>query len=58
MKLWIARDECGLFLYTEKPYLIEGKIYTCDEQIIPLDDNSFPEVTFENSPREVKIELV
>ena len=58
MELWIARDKYGLCLYTEKPYLIEGKIYTCDDQIIPLEVNLFSEVTFENSPQKVKLELM
>lgn len=59
MKLWIARDNDGhLFLYETKPE-------RCSENFAPIngygywsiDDDLFPEVTFENSPREIILKL-
>jgi len=62
MKLWIARDKNkALFLYLKKPILDE--IFE-DSWDYPngcfgqLNENEFPEVTFENSPKEVEIKLV
>lgn len=61
MKLWIARDKNGaLALYTVKPTLCYNKQYegTYDSQMIDLDEELFPEVTFENSPQQVEVKLV
>ena len=60
MKLWIARDEDGdIYLYKNKPYLKAEGIWTCsDQEYFYLDEESFPEVTFENSPQEVEIKLI
>lgn len=61
MKLWIARDKNGaLALYTVKPTLWYNKQYegTYDSQMIDLDEELFPEVTFENSPQQVEIKLI
>lgn len=63
MKLWIARDKNGtLWIYKNKPQLdinywydVSGGTNGC---IAKLSENSFPEITFENSPRQVKIELI
>ena len=58
MELWIARDKNGaLALYTEEPTLCYNKQYegTYDSQMIDLDENLFPEVTFENSPQEIEL---
>lgn len=61
MKLWIARDKDGyLYLYDKKPIRekdyfdsnTEGKYNTL------LHSSYFPEITFENSPREIEIKLV
>lgn len=57
MKLWIARDKYGLWLLTTKPY-IDDDMFTCDGNIYCIDCDLFPEITFENSPQEVKIELI
>ena len=60
MKLWIARDKSGeLYLYDIKPekheeYFVEPSGY----RSISLDDNSFSEITFENSPQQVELKLV
>ena len=63
MELWIARDTDGtLILSNRKPYLI-NKCYDYfffgdDASLYYLDRNMFPNVTFENSPQKVKIELL
>ena len=58
MKLWIARDRWGgLGLFTNKPIMIRGYWYT-EEDEFEIDSKTFPEVTFENSPQEVKLKLV
>lgn len=58
MKLWIARDKEGLTLFEDKPKchnitnIFRGKVYVC------IPEDSFPEVTFENSPKQVEINLI
>ena len=58
-KLWIARDRDGsLYLWDEQPYR-----YADNESWEPfvgklwLNDEDFPEVTWENSPMEVELKL-
>lgn len=63
MKLWIARDEDGrLYLHPIKPYLRNAKPSAYwnneDENWMQLRETEFPELTFENSPMEVKLELI
>lgn len=61
MKLWIARDKNGaLALYTEEPILYYGVQYegTYKSQMIDLNENLYPEVTYENSPQMVELKLV
>ena len=60
MELWIARDRSDILrIYYNKP-----KVNHKTQEIISHGEyyeigiNLFPEVTFENSPRKVKIELV
>ena len=58
MKLWIARDKDGLiYLYMKKPTLI---LHYFDTKYLigEIDETSFPEVTFENSPQQVEIKLI
>lgn len=59
MKLWIARDKDGdIYLHRNKPYLRTAEIWTCDDQeYFLLEEETFPEVTFENSPQEVELKL-
>lgn len=66
MKLWIARDkdDC-LYLYSKEPKLSEevDGIWVCGQygtpvEVIALPSKMFLEVTFENSPQLVEIELV
>lgn len=68
MKLWIARgkyEDGSLCLYGKKPKLseeVEG-LWVCSQydmlvDVIVLPTKYFPEVTFENSPREVELKLI
>ena len=61
MEFWIARNKNGaLALYTEEPILYYNEYYEgpYKSQSIDLDENLFPEVTFENSPQQVELKLV
>ena len=58
MKMWIARNSSrALFLFPEKPRLMNG--YNCWEgsEWYRINRDLFPEVTFENSPMEVELKL-
>ena len=64
MNMWIARDENGrLNLHPIKPLLVRKPLSkmaiwcTEFEDWMSLCDESFPEVTFENSPQEVELVL-
>ena len=59
MKMWIARDKDGsLALFRYKPFKMRYDTFDkfCGD-IIELDKNLYPEVTFENSPQEVELKL-
>lgn len=66
MKLWIARDkDYKLYLYREKP-LKSDVIFICQcydtkpkhwSELFELDESLFPEINFENSPKEVELKL-
>lgn len=62
MKLFVARDKNGFIgLYRQKPIWIRVNRFREDwngEFMGLLDDDSFPEVTFENSPKQVELKLV
>lgn len=59
MKLWIARDKDGLLrLFGQEPYYVNDKIGW--EPILGsiwLNEDVFPEITFDNSPQEVELKL-
>lgn len=61
MKMYIARDNDGrLFLYPTKPKRCVYN-FVCryvNEDYMQMNCDSFPEVTFENSPMEVELKLV
>ena len=61
MRAWIARDKDGmLFIYTQPPSInpIREDVYMVNNgDFLSIDKNLFPEVTFENSPKEVEIKL-
>ena len=60
MKLWIARESDGeLYAYETKPsYDKFDDNWYGDGKWFYMDIHLFPEVTFENSPQKVKIELI
>lgn len=62
MKLWIARDSYGLWLFKGKPikYISNGdKCFNKSGNTRYLIDSQlFPGVTFENSPQEIELKLV
>lgn len=61
MKLWVARDKNNdLYLYNRLPSLdYYGTSFDADsDEHLMLDEGSFPEVTFENSPQQVELKLV
>lgn len=67
MRLWIARDKnkC-LYLYRKKPeyseefgwWFPEGENTIFSDDMWNIDELLFPEVTVENSPVEVEINLI
>lgn len=60
MKLWIVRDRFGLFLFLSRPVLEDDNLWhgIGFQSLMGLPIDSFPEVTFENSPREVELKLI
>ena len=60
MALWIARDLDGeLKLYDNQPMIInEWFVPQRGFDSLELDEQLFPEVTFENSPQEIEIKLM
>lgn len=59
MNLWIARDDNGrLFLYERKPVRYSGEFASVSGYWSHrIDDDLFPEVTLENSPKRVTLKL-
>ena len=62
MKFWITRDWDGLTLFQSElePQLTDDDLW-CDNgdgDFMRLSEDLFPEITFKNSPRKVKIELL
>ena len=58
MSFWIARDEGGcLHIFSSKPEKIRTHFGDFYEDKWIIDENLFPEVTFENSPLEVELNL-
>lgn len=61
MRLWIAK--CwGLRLYEYKPELHVKGNYKCflpsKGKVYEIDEDLFPEITFENSPQRVELKLI
>lgn len=52
---WVARDKRFLWLSAEKPYKYKDEWWV--KFMYYLDYNDFPSVTFENSPKKVKITI-
>jgi|DEB0MinimDraft_6_1074348.scaffolds.fasta_scaffold14989_5 hypothetical protein len=49
---WVARDEGGLFAFSEEPEFFRGE-WSSDSDYHKLPANLFPQVTFENSPQKL-----
>lgn len=60
MKLWIARDkDDSLWVFESKPERNEyGRFVSEHRDYANLNETWFPEVTSENSPKEVELKLV
>ena len=60
MALYLARDTDGeLKLFDQYPIEMNGWFSPQrGYETLKLDEGMFPEITFENSPRKVKIELL
>lgn len=57
--LWLARDKDGcLFAYSHEPSLNEAQDAWLAGAGCFLYNGSFPEITFENSPKKVKLTLL
>ena len=67
MKFYIARDRDNrLYLYREKPFKGDS-IFICQcyntkpkhwSELFELDESLFPEVTWENTPQEIELNLI
>lgn len=57
--VWIARDKDGtLAIFENKPILVYDNswyVEDCDEEFSIINKDMFPEVTFENSPKQLII---
>ncbi len=62
MDFWIARDDYGLWFFVDKPTkaIINGDKYFVKHGNIrySIDSKLFPEITFENSPQKIKMEVI
>lgn len=64
MEFWIARDKDGeLCLYKTKPWkrvntTHHNDQFDCDDSFMNIDNDLFPEVTYENSPQEIELKLI
>lgn len=60
--MWIARDSYGLWLFVYKPVkcITNGDKYFSRQNNIRylIDSSLFPEIIFENSPKEIELKLV
>ena len=58
LTVWIARDKNGeLYLYKSEPWR-NGLCFDCDEMLLPMDEDMYPEITWENSPKEFELKAV
>ena len=58
--LWIARDKSGLYLFRNKPEPDKGNNEYWDTPYwgcMPINMNLFPELTRENSPQQIELQL-
>ena len=63
MRGWVAKDECGLWFYRNKPYRVTGVLVSHWTDVngpnseIGLSEELFPELTWESEPVEVELTL-
>ena len=58
MKFWITRDKDGcLTLHDTKPVCSESGVWYSEKQTMFIPKHEYPEITFENSPKEVEFKL-
>lgn len=57
--MWIARDcDNSLYLYEEEPVASEGFYGNIQHtQLMELDEDLFPELSYEDGPKQVKLVL-
>ena len=58
MSIWIARDkEGGLWVYPDKPIRLTNRFESEDvlADYFPINSKLYPEVTWENSPKELVV---
>lgn len=54
--MWIARDENGsLYIYDNKPVRRKGRFEDESDEYEEISEYYFPEVTWENSPKELVV---
>ena len=62
LSVWIARDKNGeLYLYKSEPWRCKedkNGHFDCDEMLLPMDEDMYPEITWENSPKEFNLKEV
>jgi hypothetical protein len=64
LSVWIARDKNGeLYLYKSEPWRCKedkNGHFDCDadEILLPMDEDMYPEITWENSPKEFELKAV
>ena len=62
MKLWIARDDYGLWFFVDKPtktIINDDKYFVKHGNVrYSIDSKLFSEITFENSPQQVELKLI
>lgn len=62
LSVWIARDKNGeLYLYKSEPWRCKedkNGHFDCDEMLLPMDEDMYPEITWENSPKEFELKAV
>ena len=59
LSVWIARDKDGeLCLYKSKPCRCVYDQFDCDDVFMTMDKNMYPEITWENSPKEFELKAV
>jgi hypothetical protein len=64
VSVWIARDKNGeLYLYKSEPWRCKedkNGHFDCDadEMLLPMDSDMYPEITWENSPKEFELKAV